>query len=97
MTFTRSAHQFKKGRHVWVRPARWIGTREGYLEPLHRFAQDEPFEVLEPVTINGWPHYLLLAPDGATWQVAQLEVSGVPLGMSRDQVVLGAPRRLAAA
>jgi hypothetical protein len=49
------------------------------------------------VTINGWPHYLLLAPDGATWQVAQLEVSGVPLGMSRDQVVLGAPRRLAAA
>jgi hypothetical protein len=48
MTFTKSAHQFKKGRHVWVRPARWIGTREGYLEPLHRFAQDEPFEVLEP-------------------------------------------------
>jgi hypothetical protein len=97
MTFTRSAHQFKPGRHVWVRPARWIGTREGYLEALHRFAQDEPFKVLRQVSIKGWPHYDLLAPDGATWQVAQLEVSAVPLGMSRDQVVLCAPRRAAAA
>lgn len=97
MTFTRSPHQFKPGRHVWVRPARWVGTREGYLEALHRFMQDEPFEVLEQVSINGWPYYLLLAPDGATWQVAQLEVSGVPLGVSKEQVTLGAPRRVAAA
>jgi hypothetical protein len=98
MTFTRSAHQFKPGRHVWVRPARWTSTSSGgEQEMLHRFVQDEPFEVLECVTINGWPHYLLLAPDGATWQVAQLEVSSVPLGVSKEQVVLGAPRRVAAA
>jgi hypothetical protein len=96
MTFTRSAHQFKPGRHVWVRPARWTSTSSGgEQEMLHRFVL--PFEVLECVTINGWPHYLLLAPDGATWQVAQLEVSSVPLGVSKEQVVLGAPRRVAAA
>lgn len=96
MTFTRSHHQFKRGRHVWVRPARWNGKQDSKLEILHRFAQDEPFEVLEQVTINGWPHYLLLAADGATWQVSQLEVSSVPLGISRDQVTLSAPRRVAA-
>ena len=58
---------------------------------------EQDFEVLEQVSINGWPYYLLLAPDGATWQVAQLEVSGVPLGVSKEQVTLGAPRRVAAA
>ena len=98
MTFPQTLHQFKPGRHVWVRPARWIpNSSGGEQEMLHRFAQDEPFEVLEQVMINGWPHYLLLAPDGATWQVAQLEVSSVPLGVSKEQVSLGAPRRLAAA
>ena len=98
MTFPQTFHQFKPGRHVWVRPARWIpNSSGGEQEMLHRFAQDEPFEVLEQVMINGWPHYLLLAPDGATWQVAQLEVSSVPLGVSKEQVSLGAPRRLAAA
>ena len=96
MTFTNSAHQFKPGRHVWVRPAKWNGKQGGTLVALHRFTQDEPFEVLRQVNIKGWPHYDLLAPDGATWQVAQLEVSSVPLGMSRDQVVLGTPRRAAA-
>jgi len=96
MTFTRSAHQFKPGRHVWVRPARWIQSQQGELEMLHRFDQDQPFEVLEAVFVNGWPHYSLLAPDGATWQVAQLEVSGVPLGISKECVTLGAPRRVAA-
>jgi hypothetical protein len=109
MTFTRSAHQFKPGRHVWVRPARWTSTvNGGEQEILHRFAIDEPFVVLEQVTIRGelkdrgglgipCPHYLLLAPDGATWQVAQLEVSSVALSASRDQVSLCAPRRVAAA
>jgi hypothetical protein len=109
MTFTRSAHQFKPGRHVWVRPARWTSNSSGgEQEMLHRFAQDEPFEVLEQVTIRAelkdkgglgipCPHYLLLAPDGATWQVAQLEVSGVPLGNSKECVTLGAPRKVAAA
>jgi hypothetical protein len=55
--------------------------------------------VLEPVMINGWPHYLLLAPDGATWQVAQLEVSSVPLGIDlrTGQVKPNAPRRIEAA
>jgi len=96
MTFTKTPHQFKPGRHVWVRPARWIQSQRGELEMLHRFTQDDPFEVLEQVFINGWPHYLLLAPDGATWQVAQLEVSGVPLGVSKECVSLGAPRRAAA-
>ena len=101
-TFTNSAHQFKPGRHVWVRPARVVNTQKVELEMLHRFDHDEPFEVLECVTIKGdrgvsCPHYLLLAPDGAEWQVAQLEVSGVPLGMTRDNVTLYAPREQAAA
>ena len=103
MTFTKSPHQFKPGRHVWVRPARWTSTSSGgEQEMLHRFTQDEPFEVVECVTFKGelgitCPHYLLLAPDGATWQVAQLEVSGVPLGNSKECVTLGAPRKVAAA
>ena len=96
MTFTKTPHQFKPGRHVWVRPARWIQSQRGELEMLHRFDHGEPFEVLEAVMINGWPHYLLLAPDGATWQVAQLEVSSVPLGISKECVSLGAPRKVAA-
>jgi hypothetical protein len=90
-------HQFKPGRHVWVRPARVVNTQKSELEMLHRFDQSEPFEVLDAVMINGWPHYLLLAPDGATWQVAQLEVSGVALSISKNQVTLLSPRRLAAA
>jgi len=93
MTFTRSAHQFKPGRHVWVRPAKWIGTRDGELRQLHRFGS-APFKVTSQITINGWPHYLLLAPDGSEWQVSQLEVAGVPLGISKECVTLGAPRRL---
>jgi hypothetical protein len=97
MTFTRSAHKFQAGGHVWVRPARWLLSHGGKIENLHRFSQDEPFEVLESVTINGWPHYLLLAPDGARWQVSQLEASGVPLGLTRDGVSIQAPKRLAAA
>ena len=92
-----SIHQFKPGRHVWVRPARVVNTQKMEMELLHRFDHDEPFKVLEQVMINGWPHYLLLAPDGAEWQVAQLEVSGVPLGMTRDNVTLYAPREQAAA
>ena len=82
---------------MWVRPARVVNTQKMELEMLHRFNHDEPFEVLESVMINGWPHYLLLAPDGAEWQVAQLEVSGVPLGLNKNQVITLAPRRLAAA
>jgi hypothetical protein len=90
-------HQFKPGRDVWVRPARVVNTQKMELEMLHRFNHDEPFEVLGQIMINGWPHYLLLAPDGATWQVSQLEVSGVPLGVTRDQVTLYAPRERMAA
>jgi hypothetical protein len=97
MTLEKLAYQFKPGRHVWIRPGRWLTSHGGEIEILHRFSQDEPFEVLERVTINGWPHYLLLAPDGATWQVSQLEVSGVPLGLTKDGVTLQAARRLEAA
>jgi hypothetical protein len=95
--FTKSAHQFKPGRHVWVRPARWVNYQGGALEPLHRFGLDQPFTVLERLTINSWPHYRLLAPDGSEWQVSQLEVSSVRLGVNSTNVTLGAPRRVAAA
>jgi hypothetical protein len=91
----KTQHKFKPGRHVWVRPARFIGKQEGYLEILHRFTPDEPFEVTTQITINGAPHYLLLAPDGAEWQVSQLELSSVPLRIDekKHDVRLGAPVR----
>ena len=89
----KTPHKFKPGRHVWVRPGKCLQGRSGTMEHLHRFEADEPFEVTTQITINGWPHYLLLAPDGAEWQVSQLEVSSVPLRIGGDEVRLGAPVR----
>jgi len=91
----KTPHKYKPGRNVWVRPGRFIDKQGGCLEILHRFTPDEPFEVTTQVMINGFPHYLLLAPDGAEWQVSQLELSSVPLRIDekKNDVRLGAPVR----
>ena len=98
MTFTKTPHQFKPGRRVWVRPAKCVYTGTGpVMELLHRFDASEPFEVTAQIMVRCCPHYLLLAPDGAEWQVAQLEVSDVPLRLdkSRCEVRLSSPVRMA--
>ena len=77
-------HQFKPGREVYLRPYHCPPTQA---TPDVRNNYDASFKVIEQIWHKGWPHYILVAPDGSEWKASQSELMSQPFRYDKHFVV----------